>query len=296
MHALLSLCNERRPSSQGVLLFDFEGKTGRWIRVGADAEIMGTRGICLYGGVAFVLYTVGWWETRLSTYDLRDGLKFVDDVMLREVKDPHSLCVHDDRLLVASTGTDEILAYDLRDGAPGETGETFWRAAAGGEDTHHVNAVASDGRRVLISAFGLRAGEFWTSAENGYIRDVGSDEVVAEALLHPHSVRTACGRLYFTESSRQVLRVGTDRTIAIGGYVRGCDIAGDDCLLVGSNAARRTSRSRGVVANSNNIETAEGDLVGKCAVARVTLGTHVTREYFDITPFGKEIYDICVLP
>lgn len=295
MHVLLSLCNEPRPPQRGALLYDFAAKSGTWIPVGADAEIMGTRGICVHDGLAYVLYTVGWWETRLSTYDVRGGWpQLLRDAVLPEVKDPHSLCVYDQRLLIASTGTDEIIAYDLRQGEPGDIAETFWRAAPGGEDTHHVNSVASDGERVVLSAFGPRSGEFWSSAQEGYIRTAGTDEMIATGLLHPHSVRLWAGNVFFTESSRQLLRASDGLSVPIGGYVRGCEITADR-VLVGSNAARRISRSRGIVTNKSNFENTEGDPVGKCAIARVTLSPRVTREYFDVTAFGKEIYDICAL-
>lgn len=296
MYALLSFCNQPRSSEKGALLFDFRAKTGTWIPVGSDADIMGTRGIGVDGGLVYVCYTVGWWETHVSTYELT-GLqpRLLSDRLLPEVKDPHSVCVHDGRFLVASTGTDEIVAYDLDGGEIGDLAETFWRASGEGEDTHHVNSVASDGKRVIISAFGPRSGEFWSSAESGYIRDLSTGEVLCDGLRQPHSVRLSQGRVYFAESSRQTLRVIGGETIVIGGYVRGCDVVSGSAVLVGSNVARRSSRSRGIVTNSNNLEEREGDVVGKCSIAYVKLQPAATREYYDITPFGSEIYDICAL-
>jgi hypothetical protein len=297
MQLLLSLCNQPRPAHQGALLFDSADKSGSWIPVGTEAEIMGTRGICLHGGILYVCYTVGWWETHVSIYELGEGRpRLLGDSLLPEVRDPHSVCVYDEHLLIASTGTDEIVAYDLSGGEVGDIAETFWRASFEGSDTHHVNSVYSDGRRVIVSAFGLRSGEFWSSAQNGYIRDVTSGRTLVEGLRHPHSVRIHGDQVYFTESSTQTLREVGAEAVVIGGYARGCDVAPDDSILVGSNAARRLSRSRGVVTNSGNVENDEGDVVGKCSIAHVKLSAgRALRTYYDITPFGKEIYDIRVL-
>lgn len=296
MRALLSFCNQSRAPAKGVLLFDFATKSGTWIAVGTESEIMGTRGIAANGEWLYVSYTVGWWETHVSTYRrASEQFEFVRDDVLGEVKDPHSMCVYDGRLLVASTGTDEIIAYDLDGGTIEDTAVTFWRASRRGDDTHHVNSVASNGDRVVVSAFGPRSGEFWSSAENGYILDVTADTMLCEGLRHPHSVKLAGGRVYFTESSRQALREAGGLSIPIGGYVRGCDVVDQNSLLVGSNAARRVSRSLGIVTNSNNIEEREGEVVGKCTVAHVKVQAVPTRTFYDVTQYGNEIYDICAL-
>lgn len=296
MHALLSLCNEQRSPEKGVLLFDFGTKTATWVPVGTEAEIMGTRGICRHAGFLYVLYTVGWWETHLSIYGLAGETPvLLGDRLLPEIADPHSVCVHDERLLIASTGTDEIVAYDLGGGELDDVAETFWRATRTGRDTHHVNSVSSDGRRVVISAFGPRAGEFWSTAEDGYIYDVTAGKRLSSGLRHPHSVRLHGDAVYFTESSRQSVQALGAQPIIVGGYVRGCDVVDESSILVGSNVARRVSRSRGVVTNSSNWENTEGEVVGKCSVAHVRMRSVPTREFYDITPFGAEIYDICVL-
>jgi hypothetical protein len=297
MLALLSLCNRLRPPSQGTLLFDLTARTGSWIPVGTDSQIMGTRGICVHDGVLYVLYTVGWWETHLSTYDVTAGTpRLTSDRLLPEVRDPHSVCVHENRLLVASTGTDEIVAYDVSDDEVGEIAETFWRVSDAGADTQHVNSVCSDGNTVVVSAFGPRSGELWSTAENGYIYDITNERTLASSLRHPHSVRVDGERIYYAESSTQTLRTVGQAGIIIGGYVRGCEIAPDGSLLVGSNAARRMSRSKGIVTNSSNADCEDGDVVGKCSLVRVALRERTAlRTYYDITPYGKEIYDICVL-
>lgn len=297
MRAVLSLCNQKRTSNKGILLYDFTARTGRWQPVGTDLEIMGTRGICIRGRDLYALYTIGWYETYLAQYLITpNDIEHIGDVALSSVHDPHSMCVHEGKLLIASTGTDEVLAYRLEDGVPSEVPEVFWRASDAREDTHHVNSVASDGNRVLVSAFGPKTGQFWSSAENGYVFDVTAGQVLCEGLRHPHSLRSHNATVYFTESSRQTLRRIGAPPVIIGGYVRGCDIVDDSTIVVGSNAARRVSRSQGVVTNDANPENTAGEAVGKCSVVRVSINGAVRREYFDLSAYGKEIYDICVLP
>ena len=298
MRALLSLCNEERTPDKGVLLYDFAAKAATWIPGGTQSQIMGTRGLWIHNGRLYALYTVGWDETRLALYSLNgDTVDLLADVTLPEVQDPHSLCVHEDALLVTSTGADELLSYDLEsDGMPGGIAYVLWRAGDERRDTHHVNSVASIGGHIYISAFGERSGQFWSSAVDGYIYDVTEKRAVCTGLRQPHSLRgDSQGAIYYTESSRQTFCKVGEKPVIIGGYVRGCDVAADGTILIGSNAARRVSRSQGVVTNSSNPEDERGDVVGKCSVAVISPNAGATRQYYDITAYGKEIYDICIL-
>ncbi len=296
MRVLISLCNEERDPERGLLLYDVARAEGRWIPVGTAERIMGTRGICVRGTTLYALYTVGWHETRIVSYDLRGPIPTpITDTRLAEVTDPHSLCVFRDRLLVASTGTDEIIAYDLVGDAPDEFGETFWRASGEGADVHHVNGVCADDERVLVSAFGPRSGEFWSSAENGYVEDALAGTFAFRGIYHPHSPRIFAGVPYVLESSRQRLRRKGDEAVTIGGYVRGLDRACDGTLAIGTNAARRVSRSRGVVTNSTNPENADGEPVGSASLVLLA-PDGAERTVVDLDAFGREVYDVLVLP
>lgn len=295
MPVIVSLCNEQRSPEQGLLLFDIDRKAGTWIPVGARESIMGTRGICANGDFLYAAYTVGWHETHVASYKVGESVELVDDVTLPDVSDPHSICIFEDRLLVASTGTDEVVAYALDHGAVSRSAEQFWRATDERRDTHHVNSVCSDGASVVISAFGPREGEFWSSARSGYLYDVTARTYIAEDVYQPHSVRAFQEGLCFAESSRQTLRFVGGKTILVGGYVRGCDRAADGMLLVGTNAARRVSRSRGEVTNAQNIESTEGERVGTCSIVSITGAEVPLRSYIDISSFGAEIYDIVIL-
>jgi hypothetical protein len=299
MRALLSFCNEKRAPDEGVLLFDVAANTGTWLAVGTDREIMGTRGICLSGETVYVLYTIGWHETHLSIYHLQDAVPALRaDVVLPDVKDPHSLCIQKKQLLITSTGTDELLAYDLDDfGAPLGNARVVWSASSANADTHHINCVTVNDGHVYVSAFGPREGEFWSSATNGYIYDLTANEKACTGIRQPHSLRGANGGIYFAESSRQMLRTLDGASILIGGYARGCDIAADGVVLVGSNVARRVSASRGIVVNNAALENnQEGEAMGKCCVVCVTPGRVPKRQYVDVSRYGREIYDICLLP
>jgi hypothetical protein len=297
MHILLSFCNEQRSPDRGLVLYSLGTRKGTWIGVGTRAEIMGTRGMCVHDEVLYAFYTVGWWETHLVTYDMHGGApRLLEDRIIPEVKDPHSACAHDGRLLVASTGTDEIIALDLETGGTvGDIAETYWRASAAGEDTHHVNSVCSDGERVLISAFGPRLGEHWSSATRGYIYDVFAEKRIVSNLRQPHSVCIAGERIYFIESAKQIVRTADGKRYFVGGYARGCDVAADSTILVGSNAARRKSRSRGTVFNANNPEPFVGESIGGCRLQRITPGADPQIESYDLREFGQEIYDLRVL-
>ncbi len=297
MLGVVSLCNQERDPGRGLLIFDVVTGVGTWVPVGSSHDIMGTRGICAAGGLLYAAYTVGWYETHFATFAITGAtLELVDDMLAPETHDPHSLSVHAGRLLVASTGSNELVAYNLLDGLPRGTAEAIWRAGETGVDTEHVNGVWSDDERIVVSAFGPRAGEYWSSAHRGYVHDVTRGERLLEGLYHPHSVRIDDGRICFAESALQRLCFSDRDPIVLSGYVRGAAIAPDGTIFAGSNAARRVSRSRGIVTNGSDVESAQGEVFGRARLFHVDPALDSVRATFDLGDYGPEIYDVLVLP
>ena len=260
----------------------------------AEDEITGVRGLCTYGNFIYALYDVGWTSTRLCIFNGTDDLAVLYDGPLPEVVDPHSLWVGEGHMLVTSTGTDELLAYELRDEFPLGSPRIVWRASSAKADTHHLNSVAVHEGHVLVSAFGLRSGELWRTAERGYIYDVTASQVVITDLHHPHSLKAALNDVFYIESSRQVLRSFKGTRINLSGYLRGCGLLDETTMLVGTNVARTTSKSTGIVHNDRWWYADEGELpVGECTLALVNLQNSSVDRYYDLSPFGREVYDVC---
>jgi hypothetical protein len=275
---LVSLCNEYRLAEKGILRYDVGERTASWITIGLDGDvpITGTLGIYGFGSRIYAVYSVGWDSTRMTIFENDGALSVAADLELPDVKDPHSIWVDAERLLVVSTGTNELFEYALSDGVPRGAPSVIWRAADAATDTMHLNSVTVHEGRILISAFGPQDGDSWESACNGYIRDIERDAILQDGLLHPHSLRSFGGDVFFIESVSGRLRSLRGAEARVDGYARGCESLGGDLFLVGTNVARA---GRAVPA-------------GACGIALVDLEGGATREFHDLGAYGREVYDL----
>lgn len=291
---LISLCNRARPASEGLLAYDLGSGDGRWIAIGdAETTIRGTRGTGVAHGRIYALFNIEWHDTLLAVLD-RATHEILQTCVLTAVNDPHSLFVDGDRLLVASTGNDSVVAYDLCDGALEGPGEVVWRASRSDEDTQHVNAVVVHRGETFVSAFGDKA-DLWRDSRGGYIYNVSAGRMEQTGIWHPHSPCGVGDDLYFAESARQRVRSLGGASITVGAYARAIAALDERTILVGTNVARVASATTGAV--YSNVAGGESFApTGNCALASVTLGGEVPlRRYFDLSGYGREIYDVVLL-
>lgn len=204
---------------------------------------------------------------------------------LPETHDVHSIIVSGDSLIVASTGTDEVLRYSLSNiGIP----EPLWRAGNERSDTHHLNALAVENGRFIGSAFGEKADSRWSSARRGYIFDVATSQKLFEPIYHPHSLATFGGDLFFCESSRSMLLSLGGRARKFQGYVRGLTFARDGSFVIGSSIGRTSSDRPDEVLNPAD----SGMPTGSCGIEIVPSFEAPTSRFIDLSAFTKEVYDV----
>ncbi|MEW2514695.1 DUF4915 domain-containing protein [Streptomyces sp. NPDC046870] len=279
------------PANSSTALFRVDLRTGAAdpVPIDPDGEVAWATGLATSGDRVFVLYCVNR-EFRVSVLSL-ESLELLSSHRLPEVRDGHSLLHHDGALLVVSSGTDEVLAYDDRPEGLVPRG-AVWRASAEGRDTHHLNSLARHGNSVLVSGFGPRASKLWASAENGYVRDITRDEVVVKDVYHPHTVSVHDGELYWCEShhARVVSRSG--RTAGTDGYPRGLGWLAPQLACVGTSQGRKVSKSTGQVANPSD----PGMPRGRCGLTIADLAAGRTLGFIDLGALGPEIYDVLPLP
>lgn len=212
----------------------------------------------------------------LDVFD-HDGMR---SLVLNEVEDLHDILVHGGRLYTVSTGTNEVLVYDLH-------GRLIERITRPGEkDAWHLNCIAPLNNSLTVSAFGTFARHReWADGNSAglgiviALHDLPGTSPLLDQLNQPHSHRLHRGALYCCDSANGTLvrlRNGRRETLQLGrGFTRGLTLCGDIAYL-GLSASRESHTS-----------LTQGD------IAVIDLITFSLRTVVTI-PF-REIYDIVVV-
>lgn len=290
MELLASLCNLPEPKPYGLVrvVLDADVPTVEAIEVDGVPETAHCTGLATGGRLVYALATSGGVQKLVGLARRGRGWHTEFFQELPDLSDAHGMAILDGYLYVTSTGSDELLRYELRDGGA-ECGDTIWRASDAGADTHHVNSVATWQNRVVISAFGPKVGDLWRTAVFGYVYDITVGTRLIEGIYQPHSLSTRGGRLYWCESPAGLLCSAEGPLVRVDGYARGLCWISDRLVAIGSSVGRSASRSRGgVVANPAD----PGGRVGRCGIALCDIRTGTVGHWIDLGGFGTEIFDI----
>jgi hypothetical protein len=208
-----------------------------------------------------------------------------------EVKDGHSVLALERSIYVISTGTDEVLCYDILENSVGNP-RVVWRASDAKKDTHHVNSIAIAERDILVSAFGPKAAELWSTATNGYIHNITRDLRIKDDIYHPHSLSVRSGVIYFSDSHRNTFcTLQGERLVDLNGYTRGVTWLSDELVCLATSIGRRISKSTGLIANPAD----PGQLAGECSLLLADMNRREVLRSVDLSSFGPEIYDLLAL-
>jgi len=213
--------------------------------------------------------------------------RFVESIPLPTVIDVHALVLDGEHVIVASTGSDEVVRVNLADGDC----DILWRAGSAPKDTHHLSGLLMHEGRLLSTAFGPRLGRSWADAVDGYIYDLSSGVYLARGIYQPHSPASHEGSLYFCESPRGFIRSLYGAVQFVAGYARGLVFTGGDSYAAGCSVARRGD---GVHAAGYSNPADPGARAGTCAVYFGSLSDYAfSRE--SLEHLGAEIYDILAI-
>jgi len=219
----------------------------------------------------------------------RQDLSFAALHPLEDFWDVHSICLHDGRLYIVSSGSDEVIALQL-DG-PNIAGQTVaWRPVSNAprEDRYHLNSLISWNGSLVVSAFGERAGPLWSSATNGFVHDITRDRRLLSGINQPHSLLPRGGDLLFCESRGQSVRSLYDgRRVQLTGYTRGLGVVAGR-IAVGVSRGRRSSKSAGQLNNWGS----PGGTGGQCGIYWLTPESLDVEGFTDLGFCSDEIYEI----
>jgi Domain of unknown function (DUF4915) len=283
---IISFCNLPKHSDSGLLLFDLCCSRGGWLDLGLPMQVTSCTGICQVGSDLLGLVEVEneVYIVVISAANFRP--RYYQP--LNEVRDAHSICAAGDKVLVASTGTDEIVAYD-RIGCEFRFQGIIWTPTQAKRDTHHVNSVSYvDDQNIWVTAFGPKGAELWDSANNGYIFNITRRIPIRTGINQPHSLRPVGRKVFYCESAMQrVVALDSGTVCTANGYTRGLCILHENRVIIGTSIGRQKSKSTGFVRNPAD----PGEPVGVCAITEIDLQTGRTLTT-DMSKYGGEIYDI----
>ena len=301
MKLLASICNKESAKGKrdpGVYLYEVDTESGACRPVPTEHPDLlpakGMTGLCRHDdGYLGVRQVRPNQLVRLDPVDLR-----VTDVWsLERSVAGHSMVSHGGALYLVATGLDSLLRIRLPAGGCALQEEVVWQHAAGRADTIHCNGLTVHAGRLHVSGFGPKQGELWSSADEGFVRDVERDEPLVRGIYHPHTALDVDGVMHWCESSRtSVCNADGERLEVPEGYCRGLVVRGDR-LCVGISTGRRKSESTG---KSIALNTERGKLAGACRLhvyARAGKGLAGCRllRSIDLSKKGDEIYDLLAL-
>jgi hypothetical protein len=272
--------------------YDVDTSTFQWLDLsGEGIPVTGVSGICFAHDYCWCLLSPSHDQCYLAMLD--KDLTLRRTFPLEDVRDPHTLLAIDDGFLLNDTGRNQVTRLAFQ--GDGLRVISVWRPDDSFADGLHINSVACLAGVTIVSMFGEKPADGWASAIQGRVVNITTGDVLADNLVHPHSLLVSDGTLYWLESQPGLVHrfTASDGHSVLGkldGYLRG--IARDgEYLYVAASARRRRSRSSGTM----NAPVAETSSLAHSWLYRLHLGT-LDHDRTQFTAYGSEIFDLAVVP
>lgn len=291
MKLAISFCNQTDGNKKNISILDTEEHSVSCINI--DFPNTGFTGVAQNENFIFALY-----QSQPNGIVIID--KKTSDVLaksdLAEVIDGHSIVLKDNNLYVVSTGNDSVIKYNYdQKNLKFDKPEILWKPndSEGRNDTHHLNSLYSNKDKLFISGFGLKKGERWSSAKNGYIFEIVGQRKEIVNIFHPHSVFVYENEIYYTESSTRSIKRNNKTLIKLDqGYTRGLHVE-MNLVIIGLSSGRKNSKSTGIINNNADPGLSEPSCKILFFKRRSMFNKYKINDEFDFFPMHQEIYDIC---
>jgi|HubBroStandDraft_1064217.scaffolds.fasta_scaffold02267_3 hypothetical protein len=289
---LVSFCNVKSRTTPRLAVFDPLDETLSPLCLPESLPAnMGVTGLTADECYIYVATQVGQKENCgfLLTFDRRDFTLF-SAYSFRQAKDVHSLCWYSNRVMVVSSGTDEIVELAISAGeVRAET--VYWRLGPEGacRDHHHLSGICAAAEGLIVCGFGKKRAELWSSATDGFLFDLNSGSRIVSDLHQPHSVTRSSSSIVYCESRKMAIRrcYGTESQL-LPGYTRGMCQSGSH-IFVATSVERTQSRSTGEL--FENVAES-GSPCGEITVSRLNPDTLTILRSTAFGTEGEEVYDL----
>lgn len=216
------------------------------------------------------------------------NLKIVASKQSKECLDPHSILINNNRLYICSTGTNSIETYDIH--SLKYLGK-YWQFpdSSNNKDDVHLNSISMQNNNIWVSCTGKKYKNDWSKSKKGFLINTTSNEI-KYSINHPHSLNIRGNDFYYCESNMGRICKNNNEVLKIGqAYIRGFDL-NDEFFVTGLSSSRMVSKSTGRINNPMG----KGKFVSKTGIL-VYNRAKKTKEYYDLSFYTKEIYDVKIL-
>lgn len=286
---LASFCNIPTPTGSPVIGIELPlNKNSRVlpINIGSEHPVNTATGLCVGEGRIFVSYLA---KGKFCISSINEkSLEIEFNHEFPSSKDTHSMIVSGGYLYTVSTGTDEVIRYEIT-----KTGlkksEFIWKASDGKKENHHINSICEFDGDIIVSGFGK--GEMdnaWRTAKDGFIFNISKGVFIKTGIYQPHSASSGGGSIFYCESGYG--KFIHSKSIVLDGYTRGVTMLNGGAF-VGTSIGRAKNKKSSEIFNPSDY----GKRKGICAIHEINTKTNKVISKFDLGWFASEIYDLAIL-
>jgi hypothetical protein len=292
---LVSLCNVRSRTAARLAVFDPKQETLSPLCLPESVPAnMGVTGLIadqcyIYVATQIALSTSKENCRFLLTFNRSDFTLF-STYSFQQAVDVHSLCWYNGRVMVVSSGTDEIIALEISGGKV-LAEAVYWRLEQGEarHDLQHLSGICAVPGGLIVCGFGKKSAQLWSSATDGFLIDLSRGSRILSALHQPHSVTRFSSSIFYCESRKMAIRRCYDTKFQLlPGYTRGMCHSGS-FLFVGASIGRKRSRSTEELVE-NFAES--GSKCEEISISRLDPDTLSILSSTGFDSGGGEIYDL----
>ena len=229
---------------------------------------------------------------------LDESFNLIQHVLSENIKDPHSLYIHDNTLYVLSTGKNSIFTYSIQKDGLLKNENLYWKVpwSSNEFDSVHLNSFIITDKGKFVTIFGDRTkGQDWTEIDEGKLIEIDSNFTILDNLKHPHSLCQLDDKNFiFCESRTGQIKDQNGLVLKqFNGYIRGL-VKYQNRIIVCENARRKLSKSR--IGNlKGRIREFEDEGVSNSKIYFLSAKNYRILKEISLSDYGNEVYDILPL-
>ncbi len=289
-YLLASFCNIPTPTTSPLLLISLPlNKESKIVPISLGHSGISTTatGLAQGNGKIFIAF-ISDGKFRVAVLDKNLNSLFTQEL---ESQDIHSMLVDGKYLYTISTGTDEVVRYEITNKEL-KTPEVVWRASDIKKENHHLNSITKYKGDLIISSFGKSKMEnAWRTAYDGIIFNVTKGIILKDKVYQPHSVSSNGEDLFYCESGKGLFLSTNKFSKSLDGYTRGVQFESKTSVFVATSFGRSPKRNiKSLFFNPMD----SGKKSGACRIYNINISSKKS-SHTDFGWFANEIYDLLIL-